>query len=60
MSSRSTVFREMKANTRTRQDEKRSDRQQSALMLASRSVGRFMKGPRDLSTSRTHLVRFGK
>jgi hypothetical protein len=34
-------------------------RLQSALELAGRSVGRFKKGPRDLSTSRRHLEGFG-
>lgn len=31
----------------------------SALALAGRSVGRFTKGPRDLSTNRKHLEGFG-
>ena len=31
----------------------------SALELAGRSVGRFKKGPRDLSTNKKHLERFG-
>lgn len=31
----------------------------SALDLAGASVGRFEKGPRDLSTNRTHLEGFG-
>jgi Arc/MetJ-type ribon-helix-helix transcriptional regulator len=31
----------------------------SALTLAGRSVGRFRKGPRDLSTNRGHLEGFG-
>lgn len=31
----------------------------SALELAGRSVGRFKKGPRDLSTNRKHLEGFG-
>jgi hypothetical protein len=31
-----------------------------ALELAGRSVGRFTKGPRDLSTNRTHLEGFGE
>jgi hypothetical protein len=31
-----------------------------ALTLAGRSVGRFKRGPRDLSTSRKHLEGFGK
>jgi hypothetical protein len=33
---------------------------QSALQVAGRSVGRFKKGPRDLSTSRDHLNGFGE
>ena len=32
----------------------------SALELAGRSVGRFKKGPRDLSTNRKHLEGFGE
>ncbi len=32
----------------------------SALQLAGRSVGRFKKGPRDLSTNRKHLDGFGE
>jgi hypothetical protein len=32
----------------------------SALDLAGRSVGRFKKGPRDLSTNRKHLEGFGE
>ena len=32
----------------------------SALELAGRSAGRFKKGPRDLSTKRTHLEGFGE
>jgi hypothetical protein len=32
----------------------------SALELAGRSVGRFKKGPRDLSTNRKHLQGFGE
>jgi len=35
-------------------------RRRSALDLAGRSVGRFKKGPRDLSTNRKHLEGFGK
>ena len=35
-------------------------RRRSALDLAGRSVGRFKRGPRDLSTNRTHLEDFGK
>jgi hypothetical protein len=31
----------------------------NALELAGRSVGRFKKGPRDLSTNRRHLEEFG-
>ena len=34
-------------------------RRQSALEIAGRSVGRFRKGPRDLSTNRKHLEGFG-
>jgi hypothetical protein len=32
----------------------------SALALAGRSVGRFKKGPRDLSSNTTHLDGFGE
>ena len=32
----------------------------SALQLAGPSVGRFKKGPRDLSTNRKHLEGFGE
>ena len=32
----------------------------SALALAGSSVGRFKKGPKDLSTSRRHLEGFGE
>ena len=35
-------------------------RRRSALDLAGASVGRFRKGPRDLSTSRKHLQGFGE
>ena len=35
-------------------------RRRSALELAGRSVGRFKKGPRDLSTNRKHLEGFGE
>lgn len=35
-------------------------RRRSALDLAGRSVGRFRKGPRDLSTGRKHLEGFGE
>lgn len=35
-------------------------RRRSALALAGRSVGRFKKGPRDLSTNRRHLEGFGE
>ena len=35
-------------------------RRRSALELAGRSVGRFKKGPRDLSTNRKQLEGFGK
>ncbi len=35
-------------------------RHRSALELAGRSVGRFKKGPRDLSTNRRHLEGFGE
>ncbi|MBI4264224.1 MAG: hypothetical protein HY657_07600 [Acidobacteria bacterium] len=34
-------------------------RRRSALDLAGPSVGRFKKGPRDLSTNRRHLEGFG-
>ena len=33
---------------------------QSALDLAARSVGRFKRGPRDLSTNRKHFEGFGE
>lgn len=35
-------------------------RRRSALDLAGASVGRFAKGPRDLSTNRKHLDGFGR
>lgn len=35
-------------------------RRRSALELAGRSVGRFKKGPKDLSTNRKHLEGFGE
>jgi hypothetical protein len=35
-------------------------RRRSALDLAGPSVGRFKKGPRDLSTNRKHLEGFGE
>ena len=35
-------------------------RRRSALDLAGRSVGRFRKGPRDLSTNRQYLKGFGE
>jgi hypothetical protein len=35
-------------------------RRPSALDLAGRSVGRFTKGPRDLSASKRHLKGFGE
>lgn len=35
-------------------------RRRSALDLAGASVGRFKKGPRDLSTKRKHLEGFGE
>ena len=35
-------------------------RRQSALQLAARSVGRFKKGPRDLSANKKHLEGFGE
>ena len=35
-------------------------RRRSALDLAGRSVGRFRKGPKDLSTNRKHLEGFGE
>jgi hypothetical protein len=35
-------------------------RRRSALDLAGRSVGRFKKGPRDLSTNKKHLKGFGE
>ena len=35
-------------------------RRRSALELAGRSVGRFKKGPRDLSANRKHLEGFGE
>jgi hypothetical protein len=36
------------------------NRQPSALEIAGRSVGRFRKGPSDLSTNHRHLEGFGK
>jgi hypothetical protein len=38
----------------------REVQQRSALDLAGSSVGRFGRGPRDLSTSRDHLEGFGE
>jgi Ribbon-helix-helix protein, copG family len=35
-------------------------RRRSALDLAGRSVGRFKKAPKDLSTNRKHLEGFGE
>ncbi len=35
-------------------------RRQSALELAGRSVGRFKRGPKDLSTNRRRLKGFGE
>jgi hypothetical protein len=35
-------------------------RRRSALDLAGRSVGRFKRGPRDLSSNRKHLDGFGE
>ena len=35
-------------------------RRRSALDVAGPSVGRFKKGPRDLSTNRKHLAGFGE
>ena len=35
-------------------------RNQSALELAGRSVGKFKGGPRDLATNRKHLEGFGE
>ena len=35
-------------------------RRRSALQLAARSVGRFKKGPRDLSANKKHLEGFGE
>ena len=35
-------------------------RRRSALELAGRSVGRFTKGPRDLSANTRHLEGFGR
>ena len=35
-------------------------RQRSALALAGRSVGRFKKGPKDLSSNRKQLEGFGE
>jgi Arc/MetJ-type ribon-helix-helix transcriptional regulator len=35
-------------------------RTKNALDLAGRSVGRFKKGPRDLSTNKRHLTEFGE
>ena len=39
---------------------KEEGRRRSALQLAGRSVGRFKKGPRDLSTNRKRLEGFGE
>ena len=39
---------------------KEVDRKQSALELAGRSVGKFKKGPKDLSTNKKHLSGFGE
>ncbi|HEY2933565.1 MAG TPA: hypothetical protein VGK99_17635 [Acidobacteriota bacterium] len=39
---------------------KEEGRLPSALQLAGSSVGRFKKGPRDLSTSKKHLKGFGE
>jgi hypothetical protein len=36
------------------------NRRRSALDLAGRSVGRFKRGPRDLSSNRKHLDGFGE
>jgi hypothetical protein len=35
-------------------------RRRSALAVAGRSVGRFKRGPKDLSTNRKHLEGFGE
>jgi len=35
-------------------------RRRSALQLAGKSVGRFKKGPRDLSANKKHLEGFGE
>jgi len=35
-------------------------RERSALELAGNSVGKFEKGPRDLSTEKKHLEGFGR
>ncbi len=40
--------------------EQEERRRQSALDLAGRTVGRFTKGPRDLSANRKHLAGFGE
>ena len=39
---------------------KEEGRRPSALQLAGRSVGRFRKGPKDLSTNRKHLEGFAE
>ena len=39
---------------------KETGARRNALDLAARSVGRFKKGPRDLSTNRRHLEGFGE
>jgi hypothetical protein len=39
---------------------KEEGRRPNALQLAGRSVGRFKKGPKDLSTNRRHLEGFGE
>jgi Ribbon-helix-helix protein, copG family len=40
--------------------EQEERRRRSALDLAGRTVGRFTKGPRDLSTNRKHREGFGE
>jgi len=38
----------------------KTKRRQSACDLAGRSVGRFKKGPKDLSRNSSHMKDFGK
>jgi hypothetical protein len=49
-----------KAGRATRKPAKASTGRLTALAIAGRSVGRFNKGPRDLSANRKHLEGFGE